>query len=145
MKRRPRNKVKKSGSERLFGFATTVLSVMLVILTIVFVSVVFKSRQPYITEADEILRLEKRADYGYAITSVYENRANGVDENTDPDYIEGYAVVDYYQAEVEYKMSIEAGNSSKAAAAKAKMNDAYQKMGNMQFKASEIDEMIMGE
>ncbi|MBQ0004324.1 MAG: hypothetical protein KBS68_00495 [Clostridiales bacterium] len=145
MRKRIRNSKKKSGEERLFGFVTTVLSLILVILICVFIHAVMQSHDPYLADAEELLRTINSGNYESAISMVHENRANGVDETTDSDFIQPYAVVDYLQAELDYRMSIEAGESAKAASSKVRMNEAYKKMGDMQFKAKEIDRMIIGE
>lgn len=142
MKRRHRSKADLPVRDRLYNLATTALVILLVFLAIIFIYESRRSYTSYVEKPASILRAIDGANYDSAIESVSSARANGVDESKDSDYTEPFAVVDYFNAEMDYKMYTQAGDTAKAADAKARMDAAYAKMGNMQFKKDEIDKII---
>ncbi len=140
-----RNEMRKSGADRLFGIITTVLVIILVAECIVFIYAIQNSSTRYITEPDDLLRYIDDGHYDIALDEVMSNRARGIDEEDDKAYIEPYAVADYFEATLDYRMYQENGESVKASEAKQRKDDAYERMGRMRFKQEEIDRIVKGE
>lgn len=140
-----RNKTFLSGDNKSLNIINTILVIILVIMFVVFGVNIMKKGYTYIAEPADILRDINDSQYDDAIYYVNENRANGVGVDDNPEYKEPYAIVDYLQASLDYKMYLDSGDSRKAADSKAKMDEAFANMGKLKYKAAEIDKMIKGE
>ena len=142
MRGRVENRGKGRGKSVLFYLAVTLLGVLLVGMTMLFLYRVNRKAYNYTTEPNTLLRMLNRGDYAQVWREVQNNRAMGETEKTDKEYILPYAATDYFEAASYYNAYRESGDEEKAAQYKAAMEKAYEDMGELQFLAEEIDEMF---
>ena len=126
----------------LFYVAATMLSLLFIILTVLFIARSRRAFYNYTAEADDILRELNRGRYVEAWNDVRSNRMQGVTEDKHPEYALPYAAADYYEARSLYTAYRAAGERDRAAYYKNEMEEAYDGMGKIQFLADEIDEMF---
>ena len=123
----------------LFYLAVTILGLLLIGLIIMFITRVNRTFYSYTAEPNELLHMLNRGEYSEAWRQVGENRAQGITEKENKDYVLPYAVVDYFEAESYYSVFLESGNTEEAARYREAMDEAYETMGELQFMAEEID------
>ncbi len=133
---------KKDPRSVLFHTVVTILGVVFVVLTALFLYRMSDRYTRYSPEPDDILFELKRGDYVGAWEDAERNRACGITEQTDPDYALPYAVTDYYEAASYYTVYRENGDEEKAAVYRKAMDKAFTSMGELQFMAEEIDGML---
>lgn len=133
---------KKSTAERVFNFIILGLAAFLVIMILILVFTTAPAKNEYINSAASIITSLDNGRYSDAVSYVYYNRSCGVTEETDEDYAECYAAVDYIVAESYYVAYSEAGDRETAAKYSDDMDTALAKMGDLEFLADEIDEVF---
>lgn len=81
-------------------------------------------------------------DENYAMLAemTWRNRMHGMGE--DVDLQEYYAVADYYEAAIQYRLCLEAGDADRAEAWLAKMNDAERRLGVFSPEKEKLDQML---
>ena len=122
----------------IFGLLVTLLSFLLVILVIVAITKSTPTKGGYKTDPSMILYDLQQGLYSDAVAAVAENRALGADETADPDYAAAYAACDYFEAYSYYYAYSGAGDAAKASYYEGLMNDAYGRMGALQYMAEDM-------
>lgn len=138
------NTKKKNGRFSLFGLLVTVLSLLLVILVIVAVIRSTPKKYEYSSQASYILSDLKNGHYADALSKTAENRAMGIDERNNADYAAPYAACDYFEACTYYEAFLKLDDKKNASVYEAKMAEAYERMGSLQFMAEEIRAALRG-
>ena len=133
---------KRDPRSALFYTAVTILTLLLITLTAAFVTGINREYYRYTVKPDDLLYTLNRGDYVEAWSDVQNNRASGKNEEADPEYVLPYAVVDYYEAGSYYTVYQENGDVRKAEDFRRIMEQAYEKMGELQFLAGEIDSVL---
>jgi len=139
---RAREYRRKESRSFLFYLAVTILGLLLIGLVILFITRVNRTFYSYTAEPRELLYTLNRGDYAEAWREVQNNRAQGVTEEKNKDYVLPYAVVDYLEAESYYNVFLESGDTEEAARYREAMDKAYEAMGELQFMAGEIDGIL---
>lgn len=139
---RDRNRKKSELRSVLFYLSVTVLGILLIGLSILFLARVNRRGYSYTVEPNTLLRMLNRGDYAESWRDVQDNRAIGETEQKDKAYALPYAVVDYFEAASYYSVYQDSGDAGQAARYKEDMEQAYEAMGELQFMAEEIDEMF---
>lgn len=133
---------KKDPRIALFYAAVTALALLFIGLTGFFIVRMNRGFYSYTSEPDAILRMLNRGDYAGAWREVKDNRASGQTEEKEPAYELPYAAVDYYEAKSYYNVYADNGETEKAEIFRRDMDQAYEKMGELQFLAEDIDAMF---
>ena len=143
-----RVKTEKLG-DRLFRLLLILLSLVLVIMVIIAVAVTREKTSRYTSTPNEILWTIRNGSYPDAVTSMYDNIAQGETPEKNPDYAVPYAILEYYEAASLLKAYTGADASSdpgrqaeleaSAEQCRADMEDARSRMGDLEFFAPEID------
>ena len=136
---RDRRNGKKDPRTALFYAAVTILVLLFIGLTIFFITRMNRSFYRYTTEPDSILYTLNHGQYPEAWRDVKENRASGETEDKDPKYVLPYAAADYFEARSYYSVYSDTGKAGKAGDFRQTMDQAYEKMGELQFLAEDID------
>ena len=126
----------------VFTVIITLLGLLLVILIMVAIRRSTPEDYSYISRPSSLLFSLQNGRYTQAVSEVTENRAVGVDESTDQAYAAPYAVCDYFTARSYYEAYVRAGDQAGAAAYQAQMDDAYARMGDLQYMADDIAEAL---
>ena len=134
----PKNKTKTRKKFSLFGLAATVLSLLFLILIGIGIQRASLKRNDYKNEPSVILNDLQRGRYADALSCTAENRAMGIDEKTNANYEAPYAVCDYFEACSYRTAYLKTGDDATAAFYEAKMQEAYERMGTLQFMAEDI-------
>ena len=132
----------KSGRDVLFYIAVTILGLLLIGLILFFLYRLHETYHHYTVEPNNILYTLNRGDYVSAWQDVQSNRAAGKTGEKEPGYVLPYAVADYFEAASYYAVYEESGDTEKAADYREEMERAYEKMGELQFMAEEIDALF---
>lgn len=138
---RKRNRKAVSGRDRVYNLVISLLALTFVILTACFVYALHERSNSYYMEPREILNEISRNNFADAVNYVEKNRMQGIGEG-DETYTEAYATVDYYEAAMLYHTCLADNKNDEASVYKSKMRSAYKKMGDMQYKAAEIDALF---
>ena len=133
------NKRKTDLSTKLFIAAAAFLCLILLVEAIVFIKRIDPSREYEPLTPDTILHELNRGAYMDAMYSVRYNRTAGITEKQNQDYAVPYAAVDYFEAASYYVAYGRSGQADMAQAYREKMEDAYQRMGDLQFLTEKID------
>ena len=124
---------------KLFGAAAVLLVLILIGEAVLFFNRISLKREYSTLTANTILHQLNRGAYTDALYSVRYNRAAGLTEELEPAFALPYAAADYYEA-ASYCLAFErAGRDEEAKAYRAKMEEAYQRMGELQFLAEKIN------
>ena len=138
---------------KVFRILLVILSVILVVMVIIAVNVIRRESYVYISEPDDLLREIKNGYYSDAVIDMNDNIAKGETAEKDPDYSAPYAILEYYEAASLYNGYKGVGMSSDQARnaviteaaerCKTEMENARGRMGELEFFASEIDDIFM--
>ena len=139
---RDKQKRKRKPRARLFHLAVTLLCLLLVILTFYFLANIRVRDDRYTYDANSILHTLDRGDYYGALENVLSNRAQGITETTDPAYLLPYAAADYYQAALYLSAYEAAGDTAQTERWQKAKDAAYEKMGELQFLAEDMDAVL---
>ena len=132
-------KKKKDLYTGLFIAAAALLCLILICEAILFFNRISLKEYRSTVEPDTILRELNRRAYMDALYSVRCNRAAGLTEEQEPGFALPYAAADYYEAASYYLAFERAGRSEEAKAYRAKMDEAYERMGEIRFLTEEMD------
>ncbi len=132
-------KKKKDLHTGLFIAAAALLCLILIGEAILFFNRISLKEYRSTVDPDTILRELNRGAYMDALYSVRCNRAAGLTEKQEPGFALPYAAADYYEAASYYLAFERAGRSEEAKAYRAKMDEAYERMGEIRFLTEEMD------
>ena len=133
-----KNNAPRRRGSMLFSLLVTLLSFVLVILISAAVIRSAPSKGGYKTEPSMILYDLQKGRYTDALSAAAENRSLGVDERASSDYAAPYAVCDYFEAYSYYAAYSRVGDAEKAAYYEGLMDNAYARMGALQYMAEDI-------
>ena len=139
---RVKQKRKKDPGTAVFYLVVTVLGLVLIGLSILFMTRINRTYDNYSSDANYLLYTVNRGDYIHAWLDVQNNRANGETEKKNAAYTLPYAIVDYFEAESYYTMYLNSGDMEKARQYREEMDSAYEKMGELQYIAEDIDALL---
>ncbi len=126
-------------STKLFIAAAAFLCLILIGEGILFLNRIRPRDRYYTVEANTILHELNRGSYTEALYSVQSNRAAGITEKDDPDFALAYAAADYYEAASYYAAYDRNSQEDLASKYREKMEEAYQRMGELQFLAEKMN------
>lgn len=129
----------KSVKERLLNIVIIVLAAAIVVTLVLVINETKPDRYQYTVSASSIITDLNYGQYSSAVESVCRNRGLGVTEESDADYTECYAAVDYYVAKSYYEAYSLTGDDDTAAGYQQEMTEAYEKMGDLTFLAEDMD------
>lgn len=137
---------------KIFRALLILFSIVLIIMLFIALNSIRKESYVYITDPDDLLREIKNGNYPYAVTDMYDNIANGETSEKDSGYAVPYAIIEYFEAASLYKgysgadLTADPARASVIAEAmegcKSDMQDARSRMGELEFLASDIDDMF---
>lgn len=126
---------------RIFNIVIVLLSVVFAITLLMTAATLVRDwDDSYSYDADSLLYLIQEGDYADLIYEVHHNEVAGVD--ADADMQECYAVAKYFEAASKYKAYVQAGESERAAAQQAVMDEQAALMGDLSFTIAEIDKIL---
>ena len=136
-----RNKtVKSKKSGKLYNFIIIILSVFLVVSVLTLALNIRDDMQWRANTAKDMSYNYEGNNYYYLVRKMYENESNHV--KTDAWMEEYYAVARYYEAALRQKAYAEAGQSERAEAFQAVMEEQIPLMGPYTDCISKIEEML---
>ena len=141
------------GVEKLFKLVTVLMAVILVILILLAAWRIHDAYDPYISDPNEMYFTLRSNDYVYAYGDMMSNIALGATAEKDSEYTESYAVADYFDSAMMmriYQRASELAKDKGVAKEFASRVKTYSKrmaedrelMGELTFKADEIDEAL---
>ena len=148
MKRRSINKTGQPG-DRLFKVLLILLSLVLVVILMITGTKINRESYRYYSKPNELLWTIRNGNYPDALTSMYDNIAQGETPEKNAEYAAPYAILEYYEAASLLKAYTNADSgvdpvrgaelALAAERCKADMEDARSRMGDLDFFAAEID------
>ena len=147
-KRKIINKTGQPG-DRLFKVLLILLSLVLVMILMITGTKINRESYRYYSKPNELLWTIRNGNYPDALTSMYDNIAQGETPEKNAEYAAPYAILEYYEAASLLKAytNVDSGAdpvrgaelASAAERCKADMEDARSRMGDLDFFAAEID------
>ena len=147
-KRKSINKTGQPG-DRLFKVLLILLSLVLVVILMITGTKINRESYRYYSKPNELLWTIRNGNYPDALTSMYDNIAQGETPEKNAEYAAPYAILEYYEAASLLKAYTNADSgadpvrgaelASAAERCKADMEDARSRMGDLDFFAAEID------
>ena len=147
-KRKIINKTGQPG-DRLFRVLLILLSLVLVVILMITGTKINRESYRYYSKPNELLWTIRNGNYPDALTSMYDNIAQGETPEKNAEYAAPYAILEYYEAASLLKAYTNADSgadpvrgaelASAAERCKADMEDARSRMGDLDFFAAEID------
>ena len=147
-KRKIINKTGQPG-DRLFRVLLILLSLVLVVILMITGTKINRESYRYYSKPNELLWTIRNGNYPDALTSMYDNIAQGETPEQNAEYTAPYAILEYYEAASLLKAYTNADSgadpvrgaelASAAERCKADMEDARSRMGDLNFFAAEID------
>ena len=147
-KRKSINKTGQPG-DRLFKVLLILLSLVLVVILMITGTKINRESYRYYSKPNELLWTIRNGNYPDALTSMYDNIAQGETPEKNAEYAAPYAILEYYEATPLLKAYTNADSgadpvrgaelASAAERCKADMEDARSRMGDLDFFAAEID------
>ena len=153
-KRKIINKTGQPG-DRLFRVLLILLSLVLVVILMITGTKINRESYRYYSKPNELLWTIRNGNYPDALTSMYDNIAQGETPEKNAEYAAPYAILEYYEAASLLKAytNVDSGAdpvrgaelASAAERCKADMEDARSRMGDLDFFAAEIDALFNDE
>lgn len=147
-KRKRTNKTGQPG-DRLFKVLLILLSLVLVMILMITGTKINRESYRYYSKPNELLWTIRNGNYPDALTSMYDNIAQGETPEKNAEYAAPYAILEYYEAASLLKAYTNADSRADpvrgaelalaAERCKADMEDARSRMGDLDFFAAEID------
>ena len=147
-KRKIINKTGQPG-DRLFRVLLILLSLVLVVILMITGTKINRESYRYYSKPNELLWTIRNGNYPDALTSMYDNIAQGETPEKNAEYAAPYAILEYYEATSLLKAYTNADSGADpvrgaelalaAERCKADMEDARSRMGDLNFFAAEID------
>ena len=147
-KRKIINKTGQPG-DRLFRVLLILLSLVLVVILMITGTIINRESYRYYSKPNELLWTIRNGNYPDALTSMYDNIAQGETPEKNAEYAAPYAILEYYEAASLLKAYTNADSGADpvrgaelalaAERCKADMEDARSRMGDLDFFAAEID------
>ena len=147
-KRKGVDNTNRSG-DRLFKVFLILLSLVLVVMIMITGSKIYRESYSYYSKPNELLWTIRNGNYPDAVTSMYDNIAQGETPEKNAEYTVPYAILEYYEAASLLKAYANADSAadpvrgaelvSAAERCRADMEDARSRMGDLEFFAAEID------
>ena len=146
-----RKRINKTGQpdDRLFKVLLILLSLVLVMILMITGTKINRESYRYYSKPNELLWTIRNGNYPDALTSMYDNIAQGETPEKNAEYAAPYAILEYYEAASLLKAYTNADSgadpvrgaelASAAERCKADMEDARSRMGDLDFFAAEID------
>ena len=146
-----RKRINKTGQpgDRLFKVLLILLSLVLVVILMITGTKINRESYRYYSKPNELLWTIRNGNYPDALTSMYDNIAQGETPEKNAEYTAPYAILEYYEAASLLKAYTNADSgtdpvrgaelASAAERCKADMEDARSRMGDLDFFAAEID------
>lgn len=134
--KRPNNK------NLIVNIVLGIMAVVCVICAVKFLNEVSWTFQQTIAEPDILWVYIDHGNYDTLSDAVDRNRAYGVEETKE--YTECYAIADYYQAALMYKVKTSLGKTQEAEKYKEQMDKCVEKLGDFMFVVEDIDEILAG-
>ena len=153
-KRKIINKTGQPG-DRLFRVLLILLSLVLVVILMITGTKINRESYRYYSKPNELLWTIRNGNYPDALTSMYDNIAQGETPEKNAEYAAPYAILEYYEAASLLKAytNVDSGAdpvrgaelASAAERCKADMENARSRMGDLDFFAAEIDALFNDE
>ena len=153
-KRKIINKTGQPG-DRLFRVLLILLSLVLVVILMITGTKINRESYRYYSKPNELLWTIRNGNYPDALTSMYDNIAQGETPEKNAEYAAPYAILEYYEAASLLKAytNVDSGAdpvrgaelASAAERCKANMENARSRMGDLDFFAAEIDALFNDE
>ena len=146
-----RKRINKTGQpgDRLFKVLLILLSLVLVVILMITGTKINRESYRYYSKPNELLWTIRNGNYPDALTSMYDNIAQGETPEKNAEYAAPYAILEYYEAASLLKAYTNADSeadpirggelASAVERGKADMEDARSRMGDLDFFAAEID------
>lgn len=146
-----RKRINKTGQpgDRLFKVLLILLSLVLVVILMITGTKINRESYRYYSKPNELLWTIRNGNYPDALTSMYDNIAQGETPEKNAEYAAPYAILEYYEAASLLKAytNVDSGAdpvrgaelASAAERCKANMENARSRMGDLDFFAAEID------
>ena len=146
-----RKRINKTGQpgDRLFRVLLILLSLVLVVILMITGTKINRESYRYYSKPNELLWTIRNGNYPDALTSMYDNIAQGETPEKNAEYAAPYAILEYYEAASLLKAytNVDSGAdpvrgaelASAAERCKANMENARSRMGDLDFFAAEID------
>ena len=146
-----RKRINKTGQpgDRLFKVLLILLSLVLVMILMITGTKINRESYRYYSKPNELLWTIRNGNYPDALTSMYDNIAQGETPEKNAEYAAPYAILEYYEAASLLKAYTNADSgadpvrgaelASAVERCKADMEDARSRMGDLDFFAAEID------
>ena len=152
-----RKRINKTGQpgDRLFKVLLILLSLVLVVILMITGTKINRESYRYYSKPNELLWTIRNGNYPDALTSMYDNIAQGETPEKNAEYAAPYAILEYYEAASLLKAYTNADSeadpvraaelASAAERCKADMENARSRMGDLDFFAAEIDALFNDE
>lgn len=152
-----RKRINKTGQpgDRLFKVLLILLSLVLVVILMITGTKINRESYRYYSKPNELLWTIRNGNYPDALTSMYDNIAQGETPEKNAEYAAPYAILEYYEAASLLKAYTNADSgadpvrgaelASAAERCKANMENARSRMGDLDFFAAEIDALFNDE
>ena len=152
-----RKRINKTGQpgDRLFKVLLILLSLVLVVILMITGTKINRESYRYYSKPNELLWTIRNGNYPDALTSMYDNIAQGETPEKNAEYAAPYAILEYYEAASLLKAYSNADSeadpgrgaelASAAERCKADMENARSRMGDLDFFAAEIDALFNDE
>ena len=152
-----RKRINKTGQpgDRLFRVLLILLSLVLVVILMITGTKINRESYRYYSKPNELLWTIRNGNYPDALTSMYDNIAQGETPEKNAEYAAPYAILEYYEAASLLKAytNVDSGAdpvrgaelASAAERCKADMENARSRMGDLDFFAAEIDALFNDE
>ena len=152
-----RKRINKTGQpgDRLFRVLLILLSLVLVVILMITGTKINRESYRYYSKPNELLWTIRNGNYPDALTSMYDNIAQGETPEKNAEYAAPYAIQEYYEAASLLKAYANADSgadpvrgaelASAAERCKANMENARSRMGDLDFFAAEIDALFNDE
>ena len=152
-----RKRINKTGQpgDRLFKVLLILLSLVLVVILMITGTKINRESYRYYSKPNELLWTIRNGNYPDALTSMYDNIAQGETPEKNAEYAAPYAILEYYEAASLLKAytNVDSGAdpvrgaelASAAERCKADMENARSRMGDLDFFAAEIDALFNDE
>ena len=146
-----RKRINKTGQpgDRLFKVLLILLSLVLVVILMITGTKINRESYRYYSKPNELLWTIRNGNYPDALTSMYDNIAQGETPEKNAEYTAPYAILEYYEAASLLKAYTNADSGADpvrgaelalaAERCKTDMEDARNRMGDLNFFAAEID------
>lgn len=136
-----RNSKSKKGN-KLAVVLGLIWGILLVVLAVSIKNIFTYRNEKYVQSPEYILNSVISGDYGNIYTRVQKLIEGGFTEEELPEYRELFAIHDYLEAAAGYKIYEKNGLADKASLYQKRMDEASDKLGGLEFTASEIDKAL---